>query len=261
MFDAHCHLTYPGLRERIPDILPQATLVLTGIVTCALPFEEAKKPGFEDAKKALEISYQFKGKVFTSLGLHPTQVAEMTEQEVELYKQFVLENKDQIVAVGEIGLDRFWIKSEEEYQRSKKIFLEMLELAEKIRKPVVIHSRKAEEDAIEILASYKLNVLMHSFTGNMTAAKRALDMGFYFSVNYKVTNSKSMRKIAKNFPLEFLLTETDAPFLAPDGGVNTPLGVRAVIEEIAKLRGLPFEEIDKITTENALKFYKIKSDG
>lgn len=261
VFDAHCHLTYPGLREKIPEIIVESSSVLTGIATCGLPFDREKKDNFEDARTTLKLSQEFEGFVFVSLGLHPTQVVELTDSEIELYKSFLYENRDRIVAVGEIGLDKFWIKSEDEYKRSEKAFIEMLELAEKIKKPIVIHSRKAEEEAVEILSSYKVEerVLMHSFTGNMTTAKRALDMGFYFSVNYKVTNSKNMRKIAKNFPLESILTETDAPFLAPEGGINTPLGVKAVVEEIAKLRGKPFEEIDKITTQNALKFYNIEA--
>lgn len=230
------------------------------MVTCGLPYDREKEQGFSGAVAALGLAEKYRGFVFVSLGLHPTQVAEMSDSEIRSYMDFISENKEKIVAIGEIGLDAFWVKNEEEYRRSREVFVGMLELAEKLRKPVVIHSRKAEEEAIEILTSYNFGekVLMHSFTGNMTAAKRALDMGFYFSVNYKVRESKNMRKIAKNFPLESILTETDAPFLAPEGGINTPLGVKAVVEEIAKLRGVPVEEVDKITTENAIKFYGLK---
>ncbi|MGB9708950.1 TatD family hydrolase [Infirmifilum uzonense] len=260
MFDAHCHLTYPGLKEILDRVLPEAATVLRGIVTSAFPFDREKKEDFIDARIALELTQRYNGRVFVSLGLHPTQVVEMSDLEIQKYKEFIFENKDRIVAIGEIGLDRFWIKNEEEYRRSERVFLEMLEVAEKIGKPVVIHSRKAEEEAVEILSSYKLDekVLMHSFTGNMTTARKALDMGFYFSVNLKVRDTKNMRKIAKGFPLEHILTETDSPFLGPDGGVNTPLGVQYVIEEIARLREVNFEEIDKITTENALIFYGLR---
>ncbi len=263
MIDAHCHLTYPGLRELLPDVLSKAITMLNGIVTSAFPFARERKNGFEDALEALSLSQKYPGFIFVTLGLHPVQVADMDDGEIELYKELIYKHADKIVGVGEIGLDRFWVKSEEEYARTKRVFLEMLEVAEKIGKPVVIHSRKAEEEVVDILTSFGLkgNVLMHSFTGNMTVAKRALDMGFYFSVNYKVRDTKNMRKIAKSFPLEYILTETDAPFLSPHGGVNTPLNVRVVIEEIASLRGSSPETIDKITTENAIRFYGIARQG
>ncbi|QOJ78488.1 TatD family hydrolase [Infirmifilum lucidum] len=263
MIDAHCHLTYPGLRELLPDVLDNAVTVLNGIVTSAFPFAREKRPGFEDAFEALSLSQKYPAFVFVTLGLHPVQVADMDDEEIELYKELVYQHANRIVGIGEIGLDRFWVKSEEEYARTRRVFLEMLEVAEKIGKPVVVHSRKAEEEVVDILTSFSLeeNVLMHSFTGNMTTAKKALDMGFYFSVNYKVRDTKNMRKIARSFPLEHILTETDAPFLSPHGGVNTPLSVKVVIEEIASLRGSQPEEIDKITTENAIKFYRIAQQG
>ncbi|WP_460025855.1 TatD family hydrolase [Infirmifilum sp. SLHALR2] len=263
MFDAHCHLTYPGLRELLPKVLEEAKGQMRGIVTSAFPFDKEKKRDFEDALEALSLSQRYQGLVFVTMGLHPVQVLEMSDDEIELYKELVKRNTGAIVGIGEIGLDRFWVKDEEEYSRSRKVFLEMLELAEKIRKPVVIHSRKAEEEVVEMLSSFKLEekVLMHSFTGNMTAAKKALDTGFYFSVNYKIRDTKNMRKIAKSFPLERILTETDAPFLSPSGGVNTPLNVRAVIEEVAELRGMSFEEVDEVTTQNAFMFFGVSTTG
>jgi TatD DNase family protein len=260
MIDAHCHLTYPGLWEISPQVISEARRALDAIVTCGLPFDEVKEPGFPGAVRALELAEAHRGFVYVTLGLHPTQVSEMSDEEVESYIEFVAANSGKIVGIGEIGLDNYWIESEEERKRARRVFFELLELAERLGKPVVIHSRDAESEVLDILSSFSLKkVLMHSFTGNMTTAKAALERGYYFSVNYRLTNTKTMKKIAKNFPMEYILLETDAPFLSPTGGVNTPLSVRLVAEEVARLRNLPVEDVDKATTRNAVEFFGLKA--
>lgn len=258
MIDSHCHLLYPGLREKVDEVIKHAQHILDAVITCGLPFDREKAPGFPGALESLRLAQKYPGFIFVTLGLHPTQVNELSSREVEEYLLFVESKKDEIVGIGEVGLDRFWIKDELEHRRAREVFEKFLTLAEKLEKPVVIHSRKAEEEVVDILSSYSLKgVLMHSFTGSMTVAKMALDRGYFFSVNYRVTNTKTMRKIAKNFPLEVILVETDAPFLSPEGGINTPLSVQLVVEEIAKLRGSPKEEIDRLTTWNAVKFFNL----
>lgn len=259
MIDSHCHLLYPGLREKVDEVLENARNMLDAIITCGLPFDREKMPGFPGARESLKLAHRYQGFVFVTLGLHPTQVSEMSDEEVEEYLAFVESSKDSVVGLGEIGLDRFWIKDELEHRRAREVFEKFLSLAERLGKPVVIHSRKAEEEVIALLSSYSLKgVLMHSFTGSMTAAREALDRGYLFSVNYRVTNTKTMRKIARNFPLDVILVETDAPFLSPDGGVNTPLSVRHVAEEVAKLRGTSFREVDEVTTCNAIRFFGLE---
>ncbi|MEM0377268.1 MAG: TatD family hydrolase [Thermofilum sp.] len=259
MIDSHCHLLYPGLREKVDEVLESAREALDAIITCGLPFDREKAPGFPGALESLKLARRYSGFVFVTLGLHPTQVSEMSDEEIEEYLAFVESRRDDIVGIGEIGLDRFWIKDELEHKRAQEVFEKFLNLAEKLGKPVVIHSRKAEEEAIAVLSSYSLKkVLMHSFTGSMTAAREALDRGYLFSVNYRVTNTKTMRKIARNFPMEAILVETDAPFLSPDSGINTPLSVRRVAEEVARLRGTSVEEVDEATTGNAIKFFGLE---
>uniref|UniRef100_A0A7C3WPG1 TatD family deoxyribonuclease n=1 Tax=Thermofilum pendens TaxID=2269 RepID=A0A7C3WPG1_THEPE len=259
MIDVHCHLTYPGLWENLPEVVSEARQVLDAVVTCGLPFDKVKEPGFPGATRALELAESHKDFVYVTLGLHPTQVGEMSDEEVERYIEFVAANRERIVGIGEIGLDNYWIRSEEERGKARRIFLEFLELAEKLNKPAVIHSRDAESEVLDILSSFSLKkVLMHSFTGNMTTAKAALERGYFFSVNYRLTNTKTMKKIAKNFPLESILLETDAPFLSPIGEVNTPAKVRIIAEEVARLRGLPVEIVDEVTTRNAAEFFGLR---
>lgn len=257
MIDSHCHLTYPGLREILDEAIEEAKKKLDAVVTCGLPYERVKTDKYS-ALEAVDLSRKNPGFIFVTLGLHPTQVPEMSDAEIERYISFIRENSDSIVGVGEIGLDKYWIKDEEVHRRVKEVFKGMLRLAEKLGKPVVIHSRKAEEEAVEIIETFSLKkVLLHSYTGNMTVAKRALQDDYYFSVNYRVTNTKTMRKIARTFPLDRILTETDAPFLSPVGGVNRPANVRFVVEEVAKLRKMDVDEVDSATTRNAIEFYSL----
>lgn len=259
MIDSHCHLTYPGLREHAEEAVERARALLDAVVTCGLPYEGEEPGPRYSALDALELEARHRGFVYVTLGFHPTQAPRVDWGYVEAYMRFIEENADRIVGIGEIGLDRYWLKTEEEDAAARRVFEAMLGLAERLGKPVVIHSRKAEAAALEIVETYRLRgVLFHSYTGNMTTAKRILDHGYLFSVNYRVTNTKTMRKIARKFPLENILLETDSPFLSPTGGVNEPANVVKVAEEVAKLRGLSLEEVDRQTTLNAARFYGIE---
>ncbi len=256
MIDAHCHLTYPGLKERAEEAVERARRVLDAVVTCGLPFEGEEPGRGYAAEEALRLAERHRGFVYVTLGFHPTQAPRVDWGYVERYMEFVERNAGSIVGIGEVGLDRYWLKEEEELAAARRVFEAMLGLAERLGKPVVIHSRKAEAEALEIVETYSVpRVLFHSYTGNMTTAKKILDRGYMFSVNYRVTNTKTMRKIARKFPLENILLETDSPFLSPTGGVNEPVNVRYVAEEVARLRGVPLEEVDRVTTLNAARFY------
>ena len=258
MIDIHCHLTYPGLREKAREAIEEAIGVLVAIITCGLPFDREREEDFMSVKRVFRYAEEFPGFIYVTLGLHPTQSIEMLDDEVNAYKRLIAENRDRIVGIGEIGLDEFWLHDRSDIKRSEEVFREILELAQKLRKPVVIHSRKADEKAFLIVKEYNIGkVLFHSYTGNMTTAKKILEEGYFFSINYKVTNTKTMRKIAKKFPLEKILTETDAPFISPTGEVNKPVNVRYVIEAVARLRNMSFSEVDRITTFNAVKFFDL----
>ncbi len=265
MIDSHCHLTYPGLREIAEEAVERARRILDAVVTCGLPYEgegEARWGGRYAALDALELAARHRGFVYVTLGFHPTQAPGAPWEEVERYMRFVEEHSGEIVGIGEIGLDKYWIRDEEGHRAALRVFEAMLELAERLGKPVVIHSRKAEAEALEVVEAYRLpGVLFHSYTGNMTTAKRILDHGYLFSLNYRVTNTKTMRKIARKYPLENILLETDSPFLSPSGGVNEPANVRYVAEEVARLRGITLEEVDRVTTANAARFYGLPGVG
>ena len=250
MIDIHCHLTYKGLDEIKEKVVEEARKIMDAIVTCGYP---------EDAKKALELLEKNKGFIFLTLGLHPIQIVKMTDKEIEQYKEFVIQNKEKIVAVGEIGLDFHWIKEKSKNDRVKRVFIEFLELAKELKLPVVLHLRKAEQDGFEILTDNDVKqAVFHCYSGGLTLGKQIIEEGYYISVGTNLMRSKNTKKIAKKFPLNRLFTETDAPFLSPfPGKVNVPQNVQFVLENMSELRKMPVEEIDRVIMKNARELFNI----
>ena len=250
MIDTHCHLLYKGLREKHEEVIEDAKKSMTAIVNCGYP---------KDAKEGLEVKKQHEGFIYLTLGLHPIDIVEMTDEEIEKYIQFVRENKKEIVAIGEIGLDKHWYPQEELQPRLEKVFQQMLDLAKELKLPVILHTRKAEEECFDIVTQNGLkDVVFHCYSGNLTLAQKIIDKGYYISLGTNLLNSKNTKKIAKNYPLEQLLTETDSPFLSPyPGKQNVPQNVKYVLEEMSKLRGIPSEEIDKVIEGNCKRLFRL----
>jgi TatD DNase family protein len=224
---------------------------MNAIITCGLP---------EDAKEALALAEKHPGFIHVSLGIHPTDVIGLSEEEIDSYAKFIERNKKRIVAVGEIGLDYHWITDEKEREKTKLAFIRFLELAKELKKPIILHSRKAEEDVLKLIIENDVKLAtFHSYTGNITLAKRIIEEGFFISINTNIPNSKNVKKVAAKMPIEQILTETDAPFLSPyPGKVNVPQNVKLVLEHIAKLRGMEVEEVDEVVKENCEAFFGVK---
>ncbi|MHA1969218.1 MAG: TatD family hydrolase, partial [Candidatus Hodarchaeales archaeon] len=164
-----------------------------------------------------------------------------------------------IVAIGEVGLDYHWIRDDYWKQKQQEVFVNFIELANTVNKPLVIHSRKAETECIDILENKaEVPVLLHCFAGNLEEAKRIVDLGWFISIPTAVVNRKKHRKLARNVPLENIVVETDTPFLSPIAGQkNEPANVKYAINEIAFLKETSFNDVDVITTRNAQEFYQI----
>lgn len=247
MIDCHCHLAYKGLIEIIDKVMAESKHMY--IIACGYP---------NDYKKTMEICKKYNN-VFLALGLHPIDIEKMTDVEVKEYTDIIRKNADDIVAVGEIGLDFHWYSDPKQNERFKKVFIECLELANEIDKPVVLHTRKAEQECFDIVKEMRMKrVDFHCYAGSITLAKKIIESGYYISLATNLENSKNSRKIAKNFPIDKLLTETDSPFLSHiPNQVNRPINVKTIIEKIAEFRGMTFEDVDRITTENARKFFNL----
>lgn len=250
MIDTHCHLTYKGLDEIKDKVIEEARKEMNAIVTCGLP---------EDAKKVLNIAAEQPDFIYVTLGIHPTDVLEMSDNQIEEYKELIIKNKNKILGIGEIGLDYHWIKDGEKIERTKEVFIDFLGLAKELKLPVILHTRKAEQDVLEIIVDNDVkNAVFHSYTGNLSLAKRIIEEGYYISINTILPTSKNSKKIVKNMPLEQLLTETDAPFLSPyPHKPNVPQNVKLVLEKMSEIRKEDIKEIDKTIMDNCKSLFGV----
>lgn len=198
--------------------------------------------------------------VYGYVGVFPEEVKDFSDKTLSDMEEIIKSNP-KIIGIGEIGLDYYWDKSFKELQ--KEVFIKQIEFANQMNLPLNIHSREAHLDTLEILKKYNKNstAIMHCFSGSLEFARECIKEGIYIALGGVVTfkNARKTKEVAKNIPLEYLLLETDDPYLAPvpfRGKENQPMYVKYVAEEIANLRGITPEEVAKTSTENAKKIFK-----
>lgn len=198
--------------------------------------------------------------VYGYVGVFPEEVKDFSDKTLSDMEEIIKSNP-KIIGIGEIGLDYYWDKSFKELQ--KEAFIKQIEFANQMNLPLNIHSREAHLDTLEILKKYNKNstAIMHCFSGSLEFARECIKEGIYIALGGVVTfkNAKKTKEVAKNIPLEYLLLETDDPYLAPvpfRGKENQPMYVKYVAEEIANLRGITPEEVAKTSTKNAKKIFK-----
>lgn len=247
LVDVHAHLEHPDFKKDINQVIKRAKDV--GVVsiinsgTC-----------LEKNKLSLKLSEKY-DIVNPSFGMYPLDAIKLNEKDLQKEFDYIKENKDKIIAIGEVGLD---YSTNESIEKQKEIFYKVLKLAEKIKKPVLIHSRKAENDVLDILNSFKTKkVIMHCFTANMKLVRRASDLGFYFSIPPIITRLKHFQTLVEKISLKQLLTESDSPFLSPyKDKRNEPSHVGKTIEMISQIKKLEKSETEKIIFMNYQNFFK-----
>ena len=210
---------------------------------------------------ALAKKYPF---VYAAVGIHPDHAKELNEEEFEILKQLAAEEK--VIAIGEIGLDYYWDSTEREDQ--KYWFKRQLALAEECNLPVVIHSRDAAADTLEImkeaytLSGKNLTGVIHCFSYEMEMAREYVKMGFFLGVGGVATfkNGRKLKEVIEDTPLDRIVLETDCPYLAPvpfRGKRNSSEKLSYVVEAIAEIKGVTEEEVERITWENACRLYRL----
>ena len=247
--DSHCHLDFPELANRLDDIFAR---MRENKVTHAL----CVSVNLEDFPKVLALA-EAHAHLYASVGVHP-DYPEVSEPSVDELVRLAQHPK--IVAIGETGLDYYRLNGDLEWQRQR--FRNHIRAAKECSKPLIIHTRSAAEDTLRIMqeeGASEAGGVMHCFTESWEVAAAALELGFYISFSGIVTfkNATALKEVAKKVPLERLLIETDAPYLAPvpfRGKTNDPSLVKHVAEEIARLRGCDAAQIAQQTTSN---FYRL----
>ncbi len=250
--DSHCHLDFPELAADLPGLT--ARMAEAGVVAALCAGVTLER---FPAVMAIAQAYP---RVFAAVGVHP-DTREGCDADVETLVRLAGDPK--VVAIGETGLDYYRIEGDAGWQRMR--FRIHIEAARRSGKPLIIHSRAAKEDTLRILEEEKageVGGVFHCFTEDRETAWKAIDLGFHVSFSGIVTfkNAANLREIAAELPLDRLLIETDAPYLAPvphRGKTNEPAFVRHVAEELARVRGIPVEEVGRATTANFCRLFAV----
>ncbi len=239
LIDVHCHLDFKGIIERLDEVIQNAKKAgVKRIVTSGIT-PETNKLILEIAKK-----YDI---VKPSFGLYPMDALTRESNEennfdVDKELEFWNKNKDKFISIGEIGLD---YKNGKDKAMQKSVFEKVLDIAKKLDKPVIIHSRKAEEDALNILESSGIKkVIMHCFSGKKRLVTRAYDLGYYFTIPTHVVRLQQFQDMAKEIDINHLFCETDSPFLSPfKEKLNEPAFVIESYKKIAEVKGMELQEV------------------
>ena len=250
IIDTHTHIYDKQFEDDFDDVMKRIEDELEGIVSIGFDLESSLK--------SLELAnrYSFVNAV---IGVHPVDIKKYNDKvEKELERLALTEKK--VVAIGEIGLDYHWMEDPKDVQIAG--FRKQMELAERVKKPVVIHTREALQDTLDVLKDYKnVGGILHCYPGSLEAAKPFLDM-YYLGIGGTLTfkNNKKTKELVKELPLEKIVLETDCPYLTPvpfRGKRNEPVYTKYVAEEVARIKEISVEQVIKVTTENAKKIYGI----
>lgn len=245
LVDTHCHLEDKQFDRDLDEVIERAK---KANVLFAISNGLNKKGN----EKILSISRRF-DIVKCAFGLYPSEAEKMSEDKIMDSIRFIKKNKDFIVAIGEIGLDYLYTKDSDLIQKQKFALGKMIELAEKIKKPVILHSRKAEQDVFEMIQSSNVKkAVFHCFTGKLSIAKKIASAGFCFSIPANVVFSLNLQELVKTIDIKQLLTETDSPYLSPfKGRRNEPAFVVESVKKIAEIKKIDLKEAENILSENA----------
>ncbi|MDW8103798.1 MAG: TatD family hydrolase [Armatimonadota bacterium] len=248
--DTHCHLNHPHFAQDAAQVWRRAR---DAGVCCAIIV------GYDlpSSQSATQVAAQMEG-CFASVGIHPHDATQCDDNALLRLEQ--LTTHPRVVALGEIGLDYYRNLSPKEVQQ--QAFVQQLQLALQQRLPVIIHCRDAYDDLLNILAQYPLRGVLHCFSGDLHHAHRAVEMGWYLGIGGVVTfqNAHTLREVVRQVPVERLLLETDAPYLAPmphRGKRNEPAYIPLIAQAVAALKGLSPESLAQVTTQNARLLFSL----
>ncbi|RCW63063.1 TatD family hydrolase [Saliterribacillus persicus] len=253
LFDTHVHLNVSHFKDDQQEVMKRAEeagvkyMVVVGFDHETIP-------------KAIKLAEDNEN-IYAAVGWHPVDAVDFMNKELQWLEE--LAEHPKVVALGEMGLDYHWDKSPKDIQ--KDVFKQQIQLAKKVKLPIIIHNREATEDIIEVLEqenAAEVGGIMHCYNDSVEYVDACLAMNFYISLGGPVTfkNATLPKEVAKYVPLDRLLIETDCPFLAPHpyrGKRNEPAYVSLVAEKIAELRELDVKKVEEETTKNACRFFGI----
>ena len=251
--DTHAHVYAPELTTNIELVIKNA--ISTGIKKILMPAIDSAS-----LEAMLQVEKQFPDHCIAMMGLHPCYVKENYQQELKLVEEWIAKRK--FIAIGEIGLDFYWDKTFAKEQHL--VFETQMQWALDLQLPIAIHTRNAMGetiDAVKPFAKKGLRGVFHCFSGSKESAEQIIDMGFHLGLGGVLTyKNAGVAEAIKEIPMEFLMLETDAPYLAPvpyRGKTNEPAYMLEVAKKLAEIKSMPLHEIAVITTSNAEKLFGI----
>jgi len=246
LIDTHCHA---NLYLTLNEVLKEAeTVGVQKIIAVAM--------SKISQDRVLEIANHYDS-IYPALGIHPEEVNmnKGIKTQLESIIELIINNKEKICAIGEIGLDHYFIKNEEIYPLQKEIFEKMLHLAQDLNLPVNLHTKGAEELVFEILPSYNIpNINIHWYSGPENILKLGIDRGYYFSITPALSYSPAVKKTVLMTDIEHLLLESDGP-VKYSGKIGTPAMIREVLISISNLKNIPTDELESQIYENTKKIF------
>ena len=246
MIDTHCHLSSDDY-ENINEVIEKMG---NNIMICS-------GASAKDNKTTLDLISKYNN-IYGTIGYHPDEIYNVTDDDLEALEHDIQNKK--IVGIGEIGLDYY---HSDDKVKQKELFIKQLDIARKYNMPVVIHSRDAASDTLEILKQYKdLKIVMHCYSYSLDMAYEFLKLGCKFGIGGVLTfkNAKKLVEVVENIGIENLLLETDSPYLSPEpyrGHTNEPYNITIVAKKIAEIKNIDIEKVYEITTKNACEIYNI----
>lgn len=271
MIDTHAHLNFPAFDDRRDTLI--SDLLGSGISIINVG------TNYQTSQDVVDLAEKYDKGVYASIGLHPQNIesdftlkkyGNLTGRESLLEKDFdirayeELSKSEKVVAIGEAGLD-YWTKPKGETkkrefkEKQKEVFNLQVSLSQGLGLPLIIHSRMAFEDTLEILRSNKAKGVMHCFVGTLGEVDAYLELGYYIGLN-GIIFKLDMDEAIKNIPLDRILLETDCPYLTPPGFVNeinNPFSLNIIAEKIASIKGVGLERIINSSTQNAISLFKL----
>ena len=246
LFDSHTHIDMRHFKNDRDQVIGRAKEKgLIGLVNSSI--------GSGSFRRTLGIVKKYKGFIHHSAGC---SVSQLTPDEATKIIALSRKYAQEIVAIGEVGLDYHWIKDAGGRKAQEPLFLQFIDLAKELKLPIVIHSRKSEAEAADILEQhFHGDVLMHCFDGPPEVAKRVADNGWYITLPANYPKYRNRRSAADILPLEQILLETDGPYLSPTDERNEPANVFFGCESLAQQLELEAEDVAEVTTSNAMRFY------
>jgi len=254
IFDSHAHYNDSKFND-------DRDSVLGSIAEKNVVFIMNVADSMESLPKVLAIceKYPF---CYASVGVHPEECEKMREADIDILREHTKNPK--VRAIGEIGLDYYWGDVEKDIQ--KKWFARQIELAKEVKLPIIVHDREAHGDTVDILKAEKAvdaGGVLHCFSGSREMARDILDMGMYIGIGGTLTfkNARKVKEVAEYVPMESIVLETDAPYLAPEpfrGKRNSSDLIKYVIEELARIKGITPDDVEEITFLNAKRLYRIE---